>query len=262
MSKFPFFWQTAFLRHHANMSGTPATAGERALQHRLSRAVSMALVGSLCLLLSVSPASARDQLNATVEQYLLTQTRGLPGKVSISIGQLDPRLQLTPCAVYDPFLPTGTQLWGKATIGVRCLGPSTWTIYMPVQIRVTGNYVVTARALNPGQALKPEDLALQSGDLTALPAGILTDREQGVGKVLRNALGGGQPLRSDMLIAPFVIQQGQDVRLVTQGRGFSISNEGKALNNAAEGQVARARIDNGQTVSGIARPGGIIEITP
>lgn len=256
------FWQTACSCIQSWLPGKPLGTGQQARPSSFSPITLLALVGSLFLLLSASPAGAREQLNATVEQYLQTQTRGLPGKVSISVGQLDPRLQLTPCAVYDPFLPSGTQLWGKATIGVRCLGPSTWTIYMPVQIRVTGNYVVTARALNPGQALRPEDLLLQSGDLTALPAGILTDREQGVGKVLRNALGGGQPLRSDMLIAPFVIQQGQDVRLVTQGRGFSISNEGKALNNAAEGQVARARTDNGQTVSGIARPGGIIEITP
>lgn len=32
------------------------------------------------------------------------------------------------------------------------------------------------------------------------------------------------------------------------------------MNNAAEGQIAQARLANGQTVSGIARPGGIIEI--
>lgn len=217
----------------------------------------------LCLLgLLALPAGARDQLNAAVEQYLLAQTRGLPGKVSVSIGQLDSRLQLTPCSAFDPFLPPGTQLWGKATIGVRCLGPSSWTIYMPVQIRIIGNYVVTARALNPGLPLNRDDLALHSGDLTTLPTGILTEREQGVGKTLRSALTGGQPVRSDMLVAPFVVQQGQDVRLVTQGRGFSVTNEGKALNNASEGQVARARTANGQTVSGIARPGGIIEIAP
>ncbi len=216
----------------------------------------------VALLLPAPPASAREQLYATVEQYLRTQTRGLPGQVNVSVGQLDPRLQLAPCSAYEPFQPPGTQLWGRATLGVRCLGPANWTIYIPVQIQVVGTYVVTARALNPGLPLASEDLALQRGDLTALPAGILTEREQGVGKTLRNALAGGQPLRSDMLIAPFVVQQGQDVRLVTQGRGFSVSNEGKALNNATEGQVARARTASGQTVSGIARPGGIIQVTP
>ena len=43
-------------------------------------------------------------------------------------------------------------------------------------------------------------------------------------------------------------------------RGFSVSNEGKALNNASDGQIARA---HGQRPDGrgVARPGGIIEIT-
>lgn len=221
-----------------------------------------ALLGLASLLLANPPAAARELLNATIEQYLQTQTRGLPGKVDISVGQLDPRTQLAPCSAHEPFTPPGTRLWGKATIGVRCLGPATWTVYVPVQIRVSGSYVVTTRAINPGQPLEHGDLALRNGDLTTLPTGVLTEREQGIGKTLRSGLGGGQPLRSDMLIAPFVVQQGQDVRLVSKGPGFAVSNEGKALNNAAEGQVARARTASGQTVSGIARPGGVIEIAP
>jgi len=219
-------------------------------------------IAGLAAQLVAGSAVAADQLTATVEQYLRAQTRGLPGKVNVGVGRLDPRLQLAPCSAFETFLPAGTQLWGKATVGVRCLGPANWTIYMPVEIRVIADYVVTARALNPGQPLDTGDLAVQRGDLTQLPTGVLTQREQAVGKTLRNALGGGQPVRSDMLIAPYVVQQGQDVRLITHGRGFSATNEGKALNNAAEGQIARARTANGQTVSGVARPGGVIDVTP
>lgn len=235
------------------------------LRRRLTRRLWLALLLAL-LSLPIFPDhaahGAQESLTAAVERFLITQTRGLPGKVSIAIGELDPRLQVAPCSAYESFLPPGTRLWGRATIGVRCLAPSPWTIYVPVQIRVVGDHVVTARPLNAGQTLAVEDLALRSGDLTVLPTGVLTSLEQAAGKVLRNTLGGGQPLRSDMLLAPFVVQQGQDVRLVTHGRGFSVSSEGKALNNASEGQVARARAPNGQTVSGIARSGGIIEVTP
>lgn len=249
--------QNTFMDRHPITPITPMTP---AAPRRLARSAARCLAFLLALLLPAAPAMAREQLYATVEQFLLTQTRGLPGQVSVSVGQLDPRLQLAACSAYEPFQPPGAQFWGRTNVGVRCLGPANWTIYLTAQVQVIGSYVVTARPLNSGQPLTSEDMALQRGDLTAMPAGILTEREQAIGKTLRNALGGGQPLRSDMLIAPFVIQQGQDVRLVTQGRGFSASNDGKALNNAAEGQVARARTANGQTVSGIARPGGIIEV--
>lgn len=61
-------------------------------------------------------------------------------------------------------------------------------------------------------------------------------------------------------MAPLVVQQGQTVKIMSRGSGFSVTSEGRAMNNAAEGQIAQARLANGQTVSGIARPGGIIEI--
>lgn len=214
------------------------------------------------LVFSPLPAYASQQVVQAVEQYLQRQTQGLPGKVTTSVGQLDPRTQLGACSALEPFTLPGSRLWGKSTVGVRCLGPANWTVYVPVQVNVTGNYVVTVRPLGAGQPLAGDDLAVRQGDLTNLPPSVLTDPAQGIGKTLKSGLGSGQPVRSDLLIAPYVIQQGQDVRLISKGPGYAVSNEGKALNNASEGQIARARTASGQTVSGIARPGGIIEIAP
>jgi flagellar basal body P-ring formation protein FlgA len=105
-------------------------------------------------------------------------------------------------------------------------------------------------------------LLRQSGDLAALPAGILTERQQAVGKTVAIGMTSGRPLRSDMLRPPMAIQQGQSVRLVTRGAGFRVATEGRALNSATDGQLAQARVHSGQTLSGIARAGGVIEIAP
>jgi len=67
-------------------------------------------------------------------------------------------------------------------------------------------------------------------------------------------------MRSDQLVAAWAVQHGQSVKTVTHGAGFSVSSEGKALGNAADGQVVQVRTPSGQTVSGIARSGGIVEI--
>lgn len=220
---------------------------------------------SLLLLLACLSSWAWGQgsgevvINA-VDQYLRTQTKGLPGRVQYNISPLDNRTQLAPCPAVEAFLPPGARLWGKVTVGVRCLGEAGWTIYVPAQVSVHANYLITARPLSPGQPLTLNDVATQSGDLAGLPAGVVTDATQAVGKTVRNAIGAGQPLRAEMLMAPLVIQQGQTVKILSRGPGFSVSSEGRAMNNAAEGQIAQARTANGQSVSGIARPGGIIEI--
>lgn len=212
-------------------------------------------------LTSAAPLRAQESLAATLDHYLRTQTQGLPGQVSYSIGQIESRTQSRPCSALEAFLPTGSRLWGKTTVGIRCLAPSTWTTYVAVQVNVSGNYLIAARQLPAGQLLVADDMVVRSGDLGSLPANIITEQAQAVGKTAKSRIAAGQPLRSDFLIAPWAVQQGQSVKLVSKGSGFSVSSEGKALSNATDGQVAQVRTSSGQTVSGIARPGGTVEVS-
>jgi flagella basal body P-ring formation protein FlgA len=199
-------------------------------------------------------------IQQAVENYLRTQTAGLPGTVTYSVGAIDPRSVLPACPALEVFTPPGARLWGLTSLGVRCSGAAPWNIYVTAQIKVVGDYAVTARPLAQGQALTPADIAMQSGDLAQLPAGVLTDAQQAVGKTSLAALAPGQPLRQDLLRAPLVVQQGQTVVVNSSGRGFRVSADGKALNNAYEGQIAQVRTASGQTLSGVARAGGIVEI--
>lgn len=217
----------------------------------------------VALLLLFSPplfAAEFDAVTDTAERYVRLQTQGLPGKVSISMGKLDVT-RLPPCTAHEAFAPPGTRFVGKTLIGVRCLGPNIWSVLVPAHIAVSGNYVTTTRPLAAGQLVQPGDLATMSGDLSQLPTGIVTDPTSAVGKTLRNSLGAGQPLRSDQLLPTLVIRQGQSVRVISQGAGFAVSSEGKAINNAAEGQVAQVRMPSGQTLSGIAKADGSVEIS-
>jgi flagella basal body P-ring formation protein FlgA len=99
------------------------------------------------------------------------------------------------------------------------------------------------------------------GDLTQLPATVVTDLGQALGKTLGVALAPGQPLRADALRIIPAILQGQTVRLVSQGPGFRVTADGRALANAAVGQLAQVRTAGGQTVSGIARSDGTVEVS-
>lgn len=214
------------------------------------------------LLLSSPPliAAELDAVMDTAERHVRLQTQGLPGKVSITMGKLDVT-RLPPCTAHEAFSPPGTRFVGKSLIGVRCLGPNIWSVLIPVQIAVTGNYVTTTRPLAAGQLIQPGDLATMSGDLSQLPTGIVTDPANALGKTLRNSLGAGQPLRGDQLLATLVIRQGLSVRVISKGAGFAVSSEGKAINNAAEGQVVQVRMPSGQTLSGIAKADGSVEVS-
>jgi flagella basal body P-ring formation protein FlgA len=234
----------------------------RGMKNRAAIAT-MVLLGTLPSAGTVRASDARQdlaQLQRVVESYVRKESTGLPGKVTFSVVPLDPRLSLPHCPSPEAFMPPGGRLWGKAAVGVRCVAPVSWSVYASVQVEVNAEYVVTGRPLAQGETVNAQDLATMRGDLARLPAGIVVDPMHAIGKQVAVSLGAGQPLRQDMLRSPTVVSQGQGVRIVSQGPGFQVSSEGRALGNAAEGQVVQVRAPSGQTVSGIARAGGIVEV--
>jgi len=200
------------------------------------------------------------QIQTAVEELLRQQTAGLPGRVSYAVGAVDNRMTLAPCPAAEAFIPAGVRLWGNASIGVRCSGSSNWTIYVPVTVRISTGIVIAARALTQGRPIEAADLLLQEGDLTQMPASVVTDPALALGRTVTHNIAAGQPLRQDLLRSRPVIQQGQSVTVRSQGPGFKVSTEGKALTTAAEGQIAQVRIASGQTLSGVARAGAVVDI--
>lgn len=195
----------------------------------------------------------------TAEQHVRLQTKSYAGKATITMGQIDAS-RLPPCSAIEAFTPQGSKIIGRTHIGVRCLAPNSWSILVPAQIAVAGNYVTTSRPLIAGQPIGESDLLVLSGDISHLPTGVVNEPSAAIGKTLKNSLGAGQVIRIDQLTAPLVIRQGQTVRVISNGQGFSVSAEGKAINNATAGQSAQVRMSSGQTIVGTARADGSVEI--
>jgi flagella basal body P-ring formation protein FlgA len=223
----------------------------------------------ICLLLSacnLAQAQSTDttqdlaQLRSLAEDFLKQQTLSYPGSISISTTQLDSRLKLPKCTNPLPFLQKGSRLVGKVSVGIRCTTPKPWSIYLAAQIMVSGNYYVTAKQISQGQVILASDILKVSGDLSTLPAGAITNPEQIIGKSISNSIASGSILKLDAVRTIPVIQQGQNVKIISVGPGFQVATDGVALNNASEGQLTRAKTLSGQVLSGVAKGNGIIEI--
>lgn len=218
----------------------------------------------LLSLFSAAALAASEEDSASLrkiaEAYIARQLSDLPGQATATVGAIDTRLRLPKCAHAEGFLPPGIRLWGNATIGIRCQEPSAWTIYVPVIVKITGPIVTTVRPLAQGHVLTAGDIAAQPADLTQLPAGVITDVDQVIGKSLSSGVPAGQALRADLLRAPQVVKTGQTVRIVAQGGDFQVSAEGKALGNASSGQSVSVRTPSGKVVSGVVKADGSVEV--
>lgn len=221
------------------------------------------LAAMLCLYCAVASAAAQQDhelLRAAVASFVQQQTAGLPGKVAFNVDTLDRRIALHPCSKIEAFLPGGTQLIGRISVGVRCTEPQGWSIFIPVQIRITRTLLISAKPLAMGKIVHEEDIARQTTETTQNVG--MTDPAKAIGKVLRYSVAAGYILRDDMLRDPYTVKQGQSVRLSVQGGGFTISSNGVALNNASEGEIVQIRTGTGRVISGVASDDGVVTINP
>lgn len=216
----------------------------------------------LVLFLAVNTATASEgnAVLAAAEEHARQLAAGQSGDVRVKAGPIDDS-RLLACTQRETYSPPNTRNIGRTHIGVRCLAGANWNILVPVRISVISTYVTTRRALLAGRTVQADDLLTATGDLAGLPTGTVVTPAQAIGKTLRNSVGPGQPLRNDQLQAPRVIRQGQTVKVISSGPGFSVRADGKALNHAATGELARVKMPSGKTVSGIAQEDGSILLT-
>jgi flagellar basal body P-ring formation protein FlgA len=205
-------------------------------------------------------ATARPDLLAFVQTEAAGSVPGAHARIEVTLGQLDPRLQLAPCARIEPFIPPGTRLWGRTHVGLRCAEGAHWSVRLPVTVRVFGPALVAARGLAAGTTPLPDDLTTAEVEWTREAQGVVTDATQLDDRVLTRALAAGQPLPLAALRAPQVIAAGDPVKLNGQGRGFAVSADAVALGPAQAGQPVRVRTESGRVLTGTARAGRRVDI--
>ncbi len=208
--------------------------------------------------------------NETVERFVASEAAAVMpmaagARIEVEIGRLDPRLQLAACNDIEPFIPSGTRLWGRAHVGLRCADKGTnaarWQVFLPVTVRVFGPALVATRPIAAGQTLADGDLATAEVEWTREPQGVLTDLSQLDGRVSSRPIGIGQPIPLSALRAPQVVAAGDQVRIVGRGPGFSVTAQAVALAAAQDGQSVRVRLDSGRILTGIARAGRSVDVT-
>lgn len=222
----------------------------------------------LCLLaaMAFSPGALCGEwqslpaIQDAVEAFVKEKTANQPGERTITASRIDSRLKLAKCMQLQPYLPAGGRLWGNSSIGVRCLAPSTWSLYVPVLIKVSNHVLVAVRPISSGQPVQADDVELQLRDVTQFAGSALTSLDQVAGRNVVAPIPNGTVLRAEMLRAANIVRQGQSVKLVAQGNGFTITSEGQAMGNATVGQVVAVKTRSGQLIKGVARSEGVVEV--
>jgi flagellar basal body P-ring formation protein FlgA len=223
----------------------------------------------VCTALLAGATHARAQaieaaLATQVEQFALAASLGAtqPGlRVQVRVGQLDARLKLAPCTAVQPYLPSGTRLWGASRIGLRCTdGSARWNVFLPIAVDVFGPALVANAPLPAGHVLVADDLRTAEINLSATPSLPLLKSQLAVGRTLARPLAAAAALHANDLRARQWFAAGDSIRLIAAGNGWRIHGEGEALAAGLEGQSVRVRTASGRVVSGVAVAERLVEV--
>ena len=130
---------------------------------------------------SVLASDLAAQTKIFIDQQLLPE--GMD--VEVSVGEPDPRIVLAGCQRSEPFVPSGARLWGRTSLGVRCVEGATWTVFLPAQIKVFAPAPVASRPIARHQVLAADDIRYERIELTQYPVGTFADRTPLDGRIGR-----------------------------------------------------------------------------
>lgn len=182
-------------------------------------------------------------------------------RIEVSVGELDSRVRLAPCARIEPYVPAGFKPWGRTRVGVRCTeGPTRWNVFLPVTVRVYAQAWVARTALPAGAVVSEADLVRAEVDLAASPDPVIEDAGRAVGRTLARAVAPGEPFRTTHMRPIQWFSAGETVKVVAVGKGFTVVGEARALGPGLDGQKVRVRTDSGRVVVGVASAAQTVEV--
>jgi flagellar basal body P-ring formation protein FlgA len=222
----------------------------------------MVLISYLTIPMEVNANSQNlDHISEQAEQYLRNKF-GNQSDTKIRVQAPQDDIDLPECQKLEFFTSSNpSQMNGNMRVTARCYAPKSWTIYLSANVSQKKTYYISRSRLEPGTIIRETDLTMAKDFPENLPFAVLTDPQLIVGKSVINIIEAGTPMIGPGLKNEYVINFGQIVKISVGGSGFKINTEGKAMNSAVLGQSVQVKMASGQVINGIARSGGLVEVS-
>jgi flagella basal body P-ring formation protein FlgA len=223
---------------------------------------------SLLALFLVTPSGGADSLQdlATLRTLAAAHLLNACGSAHAGlecqarVGPLDPRLRLPHCPKPEFHLANGSRPHGNGNLRAHCREPSPWTLYLTYGITLTGEVLVARRPLPAGTGLLAEDVEIRRITLGQAPGDYFRGMEQLRGAITARPVASGQAITLDLLKRRQLVRPNQRVRLLAEGAGFQVSQEGIAQNAAYMGETVRVKMPSGRIIQGVAEADGSVRV--
>jgi flagellar basal body P-ring formation protein FlgA len=213
------------------------------------------LIPASCLLLGLWPFQPVGAQGSTigsseivklVENQLLAQLEQAPmargaNRVEVVAGALDSRLSLGACAHPVEITADLSRENRRVNARVSCGAPSPWALYVPAELRVYRDVLVTARAMQRGESFGSNDVMLEERDVLAGSGTALTRLEEAIGLNARRAINANTVLSAALVESPVLVRRGDSISVSARSGGVSVQTSAVALADGRSGERIRVR---------------------
>ncbi len=225
------------------------------------------LMAAFCLMLSNSAYStvkyqSVESIIETARDFTLANLSKADQNQSVITSNIDKRLRLKACTnELEAFFPEYGRRVGNITVGVRCNGKETWSLFVPVSVKVFRNVVVVNKPLARGTIISETDLSIEQRNISAFSSDFFSDYDSLIGMELNRPIQIGQAISSVYVKKPIAIRRGNLVTLVAKNAIVEVRMEGKAM---ADGMLGhRVKVKNMRSkriIEGIVKSSTVVEV--
>lgn len=214
------------------------------------------LYGALLASCLIAIPAQADAAREAATSFLYEQAD--PSWVDVHI-QLHPSsAALPPCKNPEPFFMRGKTLKpGNVTVGVRC---GKHVRYLRATVDAWGEYLSIEDDIPAGSAIEADHLSIQTGNLSELPRGTMTQLHDALGQRSKRYLRAGGPLQARDIDAWPLVERGDPVTVQVEREHFTIERSGTALHNATLGETLRIQVKPRLILTGIVIGPGSVKI--
>jgi flagellar basal body P-ring formation protein FlgA len=187
---------------------------------------------------TIAPQSIEQCIARTLAaKYAL----GKPGDISLDVDGGLPPQHVEPNALGEPQVARINYDNNNGRFYAVVELPTGPASHAPLRISgrasVTVEVATVARAVERGAIIKDADLLMERHPRAAIGRDVIINRAQAIGLAARTELQPGRPLRAAELMKPELIRRNQQVTLVYEVPGITLTVRGKATEGGAQGDV-------------------------
>lgn len=185
----------------------------------------------LCILLLCSKICFADNYESfedlqTIVKNFVTKNISLQQDetLAINVNQLDPELKLPICSTkIDASLPPNSNHQQITAVELACNGKQSWHTFLPVNVQILTNVLVTNKAIPAKDLISETDLDYAAYNKNQLMSGYYQDKTLVVGQEASQLIPAGAILTQKNLRSPVMVHKDQMVQLIAQHGPITVS---------------------------------------